>query len=390
MNQNILQPTVPVPLKNIRNSCYVNAILQTLFRCHKFNNSLQIHFRSTIQNSTNNTNQTSFCHIYRMMYRCFVTKNISLLNQLILQFRKMCKGLGEIEQQDTGEALSVILKQIHQELIPITPMFNFNIFHPHIHHSNNNQFDKYLKQQYDKLYQFDYSLVSKYFSLQTINIIECNICKQKTSKIEKNQQIILSIFDNYVPQINKNSGNNTINGNNTIHCNRNNTINGNNSVYGNNQNENTINTIDAALKHYFKPEYVPYCKKCTNCSNKDFGVTIHTFLLGPPIYLVIVLNRFYLDKKTLKCFKNHKYIDYDDTLCISPFLLKPSINIQYQLQSVINHQGEIDSGHYYCYQKYNNCWYKCNDEHIESTHNNLLTNNDKNDTYILVYEQNTT
>lgn len=354
----------PLPLKNSQNSCYVNAILQTLFHCDKFNQSLQKHIlikpETDKLSNTNNHDQPLFSHIYKLMYICFVNKNTNLLNNLIKQFRNMTFKSNPyntttitntanttlnttlFQQQDAHEALSLILKTIHQELIPITPKYNFATFHHHIHHSNKNQFDEYLRKQYDTLYQSDYSIVSKYFSFQTVNVIECNICKHKPIKIEKNEQLILSI--------------------------------------------NNSDTIETALNEYFAPEIVPYNKKCSNCCNKDCGITIYTFLLGVPTYLVIVLNRFNIDKKTLKCFKNSKYIDYNDRLCVSPYLLKTSINIEYSLQSIINHKGQMDNGHYYCYQNYNNVWYKCNDEHINKLPNNKLGKHDKDNTYILIYE----
>ena len=55
-------------------------------------------------------------------------------------------------------------------------------------------------------------------------------------------------------------------------------------------------------------------------------------------------------------------------------------NSKYEINSVIEHQGEVEFGHYVCYCKKNNEFYKFNDERIEKV-NDLSSVQ----AYILIY-----
>ena len=352
------KPDAPIQLRNIRNSCYVNTILQTLFHCDHFNEYLLKHHKHnpnlTPLNVLNSNTSPTFVQIYKLMYMCFAKKSVNLLNKLIIQFREMCDFGAVSTQQDTHEALSFILKKIHQELIPVNAPYEFDDFHLQLHRTSNDRFETYLKGEYRKLYHNDYSLISKYFSLELLNVFECAFCTEKTLKIEKHQQLILSIDDH-------------------------------DNNHNHNHNHNNTSTLENAMNMYFRPETIEEGKKCGNCGRVT-PTTIHTFLLGLPMYLIIVLNRFHLDKKSLKCSKNHKLVDFnDDSLGVSKYLLQTSIPVHYRLKSVINHHGEMDNGHYYCHQKYGDGWFKCNDSKINDIGTKLGIM-DKKDAYVFFYE----
>ena len=62
--------------------------------------------------------------------------------------------------------------------------------------------------------------------------------------------------------------------------------------------------------------------------------------------LIIILKRFGINHK------NNKYINIPLELDISPYCINSrSKSTEYSLYSIINHIGNINSGHYYTYKK---------------------------------------
>lgn len=340
----------PVGLKNYHNSCYLNAILQTLICCQKFNETLK---KTT---KWHKKHQLPICTLYNAIYDIF-TQNVhennhathSLLNQLVCQLRSNCLVIRTKEQQDAYEVLLLILKKIHQEIMNKgSCIYHFPIFFDRIQYIQGQDFFgpitvQYFQKEYENMYKNDYSCISLYFSIQILKIIECNHCKEKSLKIESNDALILPISSK------------------------------------------NINSINDALISYFLPENVSNNILCNKCNQNDKNIKIHTYLLGLPIYLIIVLNRFNFDKNTLKCAKNGKLIYFEEILKIQPFMLNTDKNVQYSLQSTINHTGNMNHGHYYSFQKYNHIWYKCNDEIIEKVPDNIMPLNDKKNVYLLLY-----
>ena len=115
---------------------------------------------------------------------------------------------------------------------------------------------------------------------------------------------------------------------------------------------------------------------------------------------IIKLKRYFQDWNTLK--KNNKFIEYPETLDLSKYSCNGDIE-KYQLYGVINHNGVLNSGHYYSYVKNNikdikdysnsnsntslpdfdDTWYLCNDSRVsEISIDEVLTSNNA---YMLFY-----
>ena len=200
-------------------------------------------------------------------------------------------------------------------------------------------------QVLDKLHQelIKNQISQWYFSGQMIHIMQCKMCNKISPNVEKFEHIILPIG------------------------------------------HNEITTVTQALNGYFMQEIVENgrCLHCNECNQSS--KIWHKYLRSIPVYLILILNRFDLLTK-----KNNKFIDYELVLDVSkyffPLLKMERVSNTYSLKSIINHQGNFSNGHYYCYQKYHNEYYMCNDMNITKIQE--INDRVKQNTYILVYELN--
>ena len=134
------------------------------------------------------------------------------------------------------------------------------------------------------------------------------------------------------------------------------------------------------------------CEGCSKCVKAIKKLQLWT---SPPV-LVIQLKRFGIartnkDSRLVNCPINN----FDISPLISPTKRDATTsnptttNISaschtYRLQSIINHYGSLDCGHYYsyCLDEDTNQWYEFNDTHIKRiSHHSIITNC----AYLLVY-----
>jgi len=139
-----------------------------------------------------------------------------------------------------------------------------------------------------------------------------------------------------------------------------------------------------------------YCKEetlddnnlwhCTGC-DKDVGGIKKIYLWTNPKILVIQLKRF--DWQHFR--KNNNMVhcpitDLNIESIISPINVENMCNkfFIYDLQCVVNHDGDIDNGHYfsYCKNQNTNTWYKYNDENVTQLPDGCIITNM---TYMLFY-----
>lgn len=128
-------------------------------------------------------------------------------------------------------------------------------------------------------------------------------------------------------------------------------------------------------------------------SNKLFTVKTLNFITLPPV-LVIHLSRFYYDLTK----KNNTIITYPLILNI---ILKNNETVKYRLYGVVNHSGNLISGHYtslvnkelnHSLHKSKQKWYYFDDEVVkeETNHGNFdqgITKVSSSDVYVLFYER---
>ena len=127
-------------------------------------------------------------------------------------------------------------------------------------------------------------------------------------------------------------------------------------------------TIYECLNEYCKQEILDENNRwlCERCNNKVKGIKKLQLWTAPP-FLVVQFKRFGIARVT----KNHSHIDFpmnnfDISSYISPARFDKNDCYKYKLQCVINHQGTMNSGHYftYCLNEDTNEWFKFDDSHV--------------------------
>ena len=100
-------------------------------------------------------------------------------------------------------------------------------------------------------------------------------------------------------------------------------------------------------------------------------------------YLIITLQRF----DTKKCKINTCLISFESDLNIKNYLDYDLFegNSKFLLKGTINHIGNINSGHYYCFIKISGAWFKFNDCNVEKISNMEFSSDSA---YVLIYEKN--
>lgn len=116
--------------------------------------------------------------------------------------------------------------------------------------------------------------------------------------------------------------------------------------------------------------------KCDKCSMKNTSRK-QLVLWKSPKVLIIVLKRF------IGGIKFQQYIDFPEEMNIGDYVKGyDNDNSRYVINSVIEHQGQVEFGHYICYCRKADGYYKFNDEHIEKIDSIRSAH-----AYILIYEK---
>ena len=120
--------------------------------------------------------------------------------------------------------------------------------------------------------------------------------------------------------------------------------------------------IKDLFKNYFKEEIIDFETKCEKC-NKIEKHKKEMKISHPPEILIISLQR--INEATQK--KNECIVKFPDVLNLFDFidhdLGTKNDDSNYKLFSVINHQGNMNVGHYFTYVKplNNPKWFEFND-----------------------------
>ncbi|KAL6453076.1 UBP1 Ubiquitin carboxyl-terminal hydrolase 1 [Candida maltosa Xu316] len=91
-------------------------------------------------------------------------------------------------------------------------------------------------------------------------------------------------------------------------------------------------------------------KKQIKTSSKSKEIFMHR----PPPLLAIHLNRSVFDPRTYAIVKNPATINFPSTLNMAPYVLR----------AVISHYGSHNYGHYICYRKFRDTWWRISDETV--------------------------
>lgn len=320
-------PSKPNSLHNRNNSCYFNVLIQTLLICDDFNKYLL---------TTKERGQ--LLDIYKSLYITFLKRDQTTFNKVALSLKTLCNSNGR--QQDTHEFLVMFFNKLHQELKE--PFKN-----SYIQYFQNKNLNVFFNKSMSNIYKNDYSCVSDFFSGQILTVYTCQVCQKQSVILEKFRELVLPI-----------SG---------------------------------INNLTEGLHSYFGEEIIANFS-CDKCKKKQNG-TKNLFLFSAPEYLFIIFSRYSYSTKTngknVKniMIKNKTFIDYEELINLKDYCISESPNVitKYILKSIINHEGEMENGHYYSINRYPSSWFRCDDLSINSVKN--LTPLHKHNTYILMYQK---
>lgn len=162
---------------------------------------------------------------------------------------------------------------------------------------------------------------------------------------------------------------------------------------------NRINDLDSAIKNTFEIDISGIQDGCKKCGSKRY-LRHHHHIIRPPGVLPIITKRaktgtsidsserFVEIKDNSKMKFNElmdlkkytiwndlytaplEYLDDEFLENISP--LFQANNMLYNISCIMVHSGSATHGHYYCYVKFKNRYYKINDANVGAANNNLV------------------
>ena len=249
--------------------------------------------------------------------------------------------LFEGDQNDPHELIVYLLDKLHDAKkisVPITPS------------STLNKLDRYSQlyfNDYKKRYENNYSLFVKNFYYYILSCVQCSKCKNITDDVSPTDILCVSIPDRFLENSDK--------------------------IKQYQPDITLINevTIYDCLNDMFTQEKIEY--KCEKCNNDDDNY-IEKKIMNTPKTLILKIKRYYTLGNNL--VKNNQYIKYPLILNIKPYIIG-NVHEKYELYSIINHVGGLNSGHYYSYNKKYNTktnkflkqWYCCNDAQVKEISN---------------------
>ncbi|TNV74576.1 hypothetical protein FGO68_gene4032 [Halteria grandinella] len=154
--------------------------------------------------------------------------------------------------------------------------------------------------------------------------------------------------------------------------------------------------IDACIMNFARPELLDGTNKwyCEQCHQKTEAVK-YTYLSREPEHLIIHLRRFKMDN-TQRTKLTHivKFplgkFNFTKVFHQGSGLRNYERGNKYQLQSVVQHQGNGDGGHYvtYCKDQGVKEWYQYDDSRVSKVHKDRKKEEIVNsNSYLLIYRR---
>ena len=319
-------------LVNLGNTCYINVILQTMFKCKAFNDYvLGTAYTGTLLNC------------YKTIYKCTINKQkkSTILRPIVFikKFRSLFQMFA-MNQQDANEGLHFLLENIHQTFLK--------------EESENNKL--LLEEERKTLYKLmgkkdksiidtfcddlksknEYSVMNKFFHGVMINTVTCNDCGHKVRKLESFGSLDLSI-------------------------------------------KNSSNLIKMLECHFIEEELDGYrCDGCseTNCVKKMKIVKL-------PVFLFIPFKRFVYKPQINNFIKIGKNINFPIFVDLQEYMITKNKKSIHKLSNVVNHLGGNRGGHYTSFHKDGHEWVSADDSDIYPCEEEEIFTQSA---YILTYE----
>ena len=304
-----------VGINNSGNSCFINSSLQIFIHCPLFINKL-ISKKNIINENTPIT--FNFLSICETMLKT-KSKYMSIYSfKNILGLKH--KSFSGFIQQDSQEFIRFFLEDLSKELNEIK--YNTNIYRLL---SNTDTKSKKMRDQdfHLNFSQREKSIITDIFFAQIVNIYTCQ-CKSEIYSFQKILDFPL-LFPNKI--------------------------------------KSNFISLYELLKFHFITEYIDFETICDNCKKiekhkKEMKIS------RPPEILILSLQRIDLltGKKLIYKVKFPQKLDIKEFIDEECGYEKESI---YDLFGIINHRGNLNSGHYYSYiQNNNKTWIEFNDSKV--------------------------
>ena len=313
-------------LINLGNTCYMNTCLQFLIHCKPF-------LRRLYQKIPTRVLSRDFYDL------CELQANSQIANspfKFKVNFARKHLLYSNFNQHDSQEFCRLLLDDMSRELNRVISLPKYEELD-----EKNKDKNEILKEFNELFKKREDSIIVDTFYLQIVNIFECK-CGHKTYSFENLLDIPL-IF----PEKHK---------------------------------EKSIELYEL-IENYFNEEKINWNLICPGCNKKNITHIKKSFFSHLPDILIISLQRYNMKKNT----KNDIPVDFVPNLNLNKFADKELCNFQkYKLINVINHKGNINSGHYFSYVNIKGDWYEFNDnfcgpintmKYISST------------AYVLIYEK---
>ena len=300
-----------IGIKNLGNTCFINSSLQIFIHCPLFIHKLITKNKVINENTPITLNFLSICDLMLKTK----SNSISIYSFKNLLGLKHKIFFGHL-QQDSQEFIRIFLEDISKELNEIKYNGIYRLL------SNSDSKNKKMRDEdfHINFSQREKSIITEIFYSQIVNIYTCQ-CQSKIFSFQK----ILD-FPLLFPEKIKN---------------------------------NIISLYDL-LKLYFSEEYIDFENKCEKCKKivkhkKELKIS------RPPEILILSLQR--IDLITGK--KLDYSVKFEQKLNLYEFIDHEcgyDKESKYELFGVINHQGIINSGHYFSFIiNKNNEWIEFND-----------------------------
>ena len=314
-------------LRNLGNTCYFNVIIQSLSNIDLFVS----YMKNTIDNDL-----IIDCKEYRFAVNLknmliamnHVDRKIINPHKLFTEFNTisdMINIVGLSNQEDSEEILLQMFNLLHESI-----KYQVTISYNGVPKNTRDQLMVESLTHWDSYCGKSYSKIIELFYGQFLSQTTCKDCHYTNNN-----------FDPFLPiniQIN-----------------------------------DSCNTLKDAFKLFVKCEELDGYR-CDKCNKKDTSIKQLVLWKSPKI-LIIVLKRFIGDNKF------QQYIDFPMEMNIADYVKGyDSDDSTYILNSVIEHQGGTNYGHYVCYCRKSTGYYKFSDESIEK-----VSNLNSVQAYILIY-----
>jgi len=142
--------------------------------------------------------------------------------------------------------------------------------------------------------------------------------------------------------------------------------------------------ITESLNEYIEVEELKgdNAYQCSNCNSKQTAQKFVKFKTLPPV-LNVQLKRFEYDYNSEQRIKLNDEVSFPLKLKMDPYLIDPKLveekdfvieSPEYDLVAVLIHSGSAAVGHYYSFIKWENQWFKFNDETVTTADENDIKN----------------